>query len=179
MKSCIYQILNIINEKFYIGHTQDYDVRQWEHERKLRKNRHENIYLQNAYNKYGASAFEFIVIELVEKEDLLKREQFWITLLNSSNRKIGYNINSDAIKPPSGLGKKRTPEQRAKISNATTGVSKTPHSRKPHSFDTKQKISLAHRDIEKWPCPDGYNCKCSTCRKKRNHMKNYPQDYRN
>lgn len=178
MKSCIYQILNLVNGKFYIGHSQDYDMRWFEHERRLRKNRHENQHLQSAYNKYGSENFEFIVIELVEIQEILIKEQYWITSLNACNKNVGYNINPDAIKPPSQLGRKHSKEIRDRISNATTGISKSAHSRKPHSENTKQKISLAHRNIEKWPCANGYYCKCDTCRRKRNHMKNYPQDYR-
>ena len=85
MRSCIYQILNLENEKFYIGHSQDYDTRWYEHKRRLIKNRHENQHLQLAWNKYGEKAFEFIVIELVSTENLLIREQYWIDNLKSYN----------------------------------------------------------------------------------------------
>lgn len=115
MKSCIYQILNIINGKFYIGHTNNYDIRWWEHERKLKVGKHDNPYLQRAWLKYGKDAFEFIIIELVELNELLHREQFWIDNLGACDNQLGYNINPDALRPPSGLGKKRTTEQKARI----------------------------------------------------------------
>lgn len=76
MKSCIYQILNLVNAKFYIGHSIDYNVRWWEHTRKLKVNKHDNFHLQAAWNKYGEKAFEFIVIELVEFDKILEREQY-------------------------------------------------------------------------------------------------------
>lgn len=174
IKSCIYQILNIINNKFYIGHSQDYDVRWWEHERRLRKNRHENPHLQAAYNKYGADAFEFILVELVNENEMLIKEQYWINTLDACNHTIAYNINPDAIKPPSPLGRKHSAESRLKISTATTGISKTPHIRIPRTDMHKENIGLARRDFDRWPHEDGYNCKCSECRYKRNRMKNYP-----
>lgn len=174
MKFCIYQILNIINGKFYIGHSQDYDIRWWEHERCLRKNRHENHHLQSAYNKYGANAFEFILIELVNECNMLSREQFWIDSLNACDNKIGYNINPDAIRPPSPKGRIASPETRIKISNATMGVSKAAYIKKPFTELHKANISLARRNEVRWPHDDGYNCKCSECRYKRNRMKNYP-----
>jgi len=178
MRSCIYQILNLENEKFYIGHSQDYDTRWYEHKRRLIKNRHENQHLQLAWNKYGEKAFEFIVIELVSTENLLIREQYWIDNLKSYNKEIGYNINPNASKPPSPLNKKRSIETCLRISNATTGISKSKYVAKPKSEDHKKKLSISKRNFEKWPHEDGYYCKCDSCRRKRNHMKNYPQDYK-
>lgn len=176
MKSCIYQILNVINNKFYIGHTIDYDIRWWEHERKLKANSHDNFHLQSAWNKYGKDVFEFIVIELVEPIKLLEREQYWMDLLGCCDIKLGYNINPNALKPPSGLGKKRTSEQKIKMSKSMTGLKRndTSKMRKPKSEEHKRNLSFAKRNIEKWPCPDGYYCSCDICRPKRNRMKNYP-----
>ena len=179
MKHCIYQILNLINGKFYIGHSQDYDIRWWEHERCLRKNRHENQHLQAAYNKYGAENLEFILIELVNEKDMLAREQYWINKLGACDNKLGYNINANALRPPSAKGKKRSLETCARISAATTGISKKPHIRKPRTEDHKRNIAFSKKDIETWPCPEGYYCGCNVCRPKRNRMKNYPNIYGN
>lgn len=179
MKSCIYQILNILNGKFYIGHTQDYEVRWFEHERCLRKNRHENYHLQQAWNKYGASTFEFIIIELVEKEDMLVREQFWIDSLDACDKNIGYNINPDALRPPLALGRIKSKETRAKISAATTGIPKRSHTRIARTDEHKKNLSFAKRANSDWPCLDGYSCNCNVCRPRRNRMKNYPNIYGN
>jgi group I intron endonuclease len=181
MKHCIYQILNLINGKFYIGHSQDYDVRWWEHTRKLKVGKHDNAHLQRAWIKYGEGAFEFILIELVRENETLNREQYWINLLGACDIKLGYNINPDALRPPSGLGRKRTPEQRARISAATTGISKstTENMKKPKSESHKRSLSFAKRASSDWPCPDGYSCGCDICRPRRNRMKNYPHIYGN
>jgi group I intron endonuclease len=185
MKSCIYQILNIINGKFYIGHSQNYDIRWWEHERRLRKNRHENSHLQAAWNKYGSSNFEFILIELVEFEFLLAREQFWIDLLGACDNELGYNINPDALRPPSPIGRKHSPETRLKISKATTGVPKSSYLRQPFteehkenirqgsigkvlSEEHKRKIREAGREASTWPHEMGNKCKCNECKTRRN-----------
>lgn len=174
IKSCIYQILNIINFKFYIGSSYDYDTRWFEHERKLRKDRHDNQHLQRAYNKYGADAFEFIVVELVDRKDISNREQFWIDTLNACDHAIGYNINPDASRPPYALGRIMSPETRLRISNATMGIKKSPYVKAPFTEQHKENIAIALRDFDTWPCEDGYNCKCNKCRYKRNRMKNYP-----
>lgn len=179
MKHCIYQILNLANGKFYIGHSQDYDIRWWEHSRKLKSNSHDNPHLQNAWNKYGEDAFEFIVIELVEEKDMLTREQFWIDNLKACNVQIGYNINPNALRPPSSKGRKHSHETRIKISKATTGISKRHHARKPKTETHKANLSFSKKDIKTWPCPDGYYCSCDICRPRRNRMKNHPTTYGN
>lgn len=181
MKSCIYQILNLIDGKFYIGHSQDYDVRWWEHTRKLKVGKHDNQYLQRAWNKHGEAAFEFILIELVKESEMLSREQFWIDNLGACDNELGYNLNPDALRPPSPLGRVHSKEIRAKISAATTGISKsnTSNMRKPKTEAHKRSLSFARKDIVNWPCPEGYDCGCDVCRPKRNRMKNYPHTYGN
>ena len=61
------------------------------HKQKLRKNVHENIKLQNAWNKYGENSFLFLEIEIVNDYNLLtEREQFWTDEWDSF--KLGYNL---------------------------------------------------------------------------------------
>lgn len=179
MKYCIYQILNSINGKFYIGHSQDYDIRWWEHKRKLKANQHDNIHLQRAWNKYGENAFEFILIELVEETQMLEREQYWIDKLGACDIELGYNINPDASRPPSPKGRVHSTETRLKISNSTTGIPKRPHIRIARTEEHSKNIGLAKRASSDWRCPDGYYCNCDICRPRRNRMKNYPLIYGN
>lgn len=87
MKSGIYKIVNLLNEKIYIGSSKDVDKRFKRHLRDLRKGRHHNIYLQRSWGKYGGEFFKFEVIE--ETADLFPREQYWIDFL-----KPAYNIGS-------------------------------------------------------------------------------------
>jgi len=99
--SGIYKILNIINNKFYIGSSYNIDIRWNDHKRELRNNRHTNNRLQNAWNKYGEKAFEFSIIEKVSRKNLTKREQFWFNKLKPYEKEIGYNISFIAGRPPS------------------------------------------------------------------------------
>lgn len=87
MKSGIYKILNKHNGKFYIGSAFDLDKRWTEHKYHLNRLTHKNSYLQNAWNKYGSVSFEFIIIEICDKENLIIREQYWI-----DNLKPEYNL---------------------------------------------------------------------------------------
>lgn len=81
---------------------------------------HRCSHLQRAYNKYGADAFTYELVEAVapEKELLLSAEQRWM----DASTKL-YNTCKLAGSP---LGTKLTAEQRAKISKALKGKPKSP-----------------------------------------------------
>ena len=65
-KSGIYKIINKINQHYYVGRSNNFQSRWQAHRNKLRKGLHDNEHLQNAWNKYGPAAFEFIVVEYVD-----------------------------------------------------------------------------------------------------------------
>ena len=94
----IYKITNTINGKCYIGQTKDYKVRFQGHKLKLRKDEHDNPHLQDAWNKYGANAFTFEVLEFAE--DYNEREKYYIKLYNSTDITYGYNILDGGENPP-------------------------------------------------------------------------------
>lgn len=96
--SGIYCIENSINNKRYIGSTKSLYTRLHKHNSLLNHKKHENSYLQNAWNKYGNDKFECYVIEFCKEEELTEREQFWIDeLLPEYNitYKVEKNILSD------------------------------------------------------------------------------------
>lgn len=76
MKSGIYKIVNLINNKFYIGSSIDM-IKRWNvHLTLLRHNKHKNQHLQNAFNKYGEMNIRFEIVSIIENnEDMLKEEQ--------------------------------------------------------------------------------------------------------
>jgi len=90
----IYCIRNIVNDKKYVGYSVNIKERWYRHKNDLRKNKHENPYLQNAYNKYGKENFEFYILEESFPELLKEREVFWIKELNTFNEKYGYNLTA-------------------------------------------------------------------------------------
>lgn len=92
MKSGIYKILNKINNKLYVGSAVNINNRWYLHKSRLKNKKHDNQYLQNAWDKYGESNFLFEVIEFCEREVLIEREQKYIDLYKSWDRKSGYNI---------------------------------------------------------------------------------------
>jgi group I intron endonuclease len=89
----IYGILNKLNNKIYVGSTNNLARRKREHFNQLKNNNHENRYLQLSYNKYGKDNFTFVVLEdNVKIEQLTERELYWINLKDSLNRDKGYNL---------------------------------------------------------------------------------------
>lgn len=92
-KKCgIYCIENTINQKKYIGLSRDMERRWYVHRWNLDTNQHENSYLQRAWNKYGANAFMFYVLEECDPLVLGQREKYYIEKHNSHNRMLGYNL---------------------------------------------------------------------------------------
>lgn len=57
----IYTITHTASGKTYVGQTTNLRIRWMLHRSDLRKGKHRNIYLQNAWNKHGKDAFEFSV----------------------------------------------------------------------------------------------------------------------
>ena len=108
MQSGIYKIRCIVSGKIYVGSAVNLAARWSAHRHLLRKGKHNSIHLQRAFDKHGADAFMFEIIEHVtELSDLIAREQFYIDQLQPFGAN-GYNIA-----PLAGhtLGAKRTPEQ--------------------------------------------------------------------
>ncbi len=138
----IYGIRNKINQKIYVGQTkQTFYKRYCLHDWQLRNNKHENPYLQKAYNKYSESNFEFIVIESIidcSDEQLDQMEIQYINFYKEKN--LAYNIlmggntsrrgipMSEEAKRKVGeknrihnLGKKASEETKRKMSKASKG----------------------------------------------------------
>jgi group I intron endonuclease len=145
IKSGIYMIQNIVNKKVYIGSSKNMAQRKWSHFKKLRKNRHENSYLQNSFNKYGEDKFIFSILRECEKELLGEEEKKFINQYDALNRERGYNICPDinnktvadeTRKKLSILARNRTKEHRKKLSIARTGWNP--------SEETRKKMSSSH-----------------------------------
>lgn len=130
----IYQIINQINKKSYVGYAKNISQRWSNHKRKLRNNKHSNEHLQAAWNKYGENNFTFSVLQKCREEELCYLEHYWAIKLDV--HKTGYNIE-----PTNPLGKNKTIAEstRTKISKAAKL-----QKRNPMSQETKDKISNRH-----------------------------------
>lgn len=117
-KSGIYQILNKITNKSYIGSTSQTIYKRIHHHLcMLRKGTHKNSHLQHTWDKYGEDNFTFIILDNVEKEHVLAKEQEYIDLFGIENL---YNINSFAT--GTNQFSKETLEKRGKSFQKTTST---------------------------------------------------------
>lgn len=87
----IYKILNLSNNKVYIGKTTKPLEDRFNQHLKCAKN-HVNRYLYDAMNKYGYDKFKICLIEECMDEDLNEREKYYISMYKSNQKDFGYNM---------------------------------------------------------------------------------------
>ena len=105
----IYQIINKINKKYYIGSSKNLYNRLHEHFHNLRNNKGHNKHLQNAWNKYSENNFTYNILEFCSEEIRFDREQYYINFL-----KPAYNF---ALSVTPNIGRVLTSDIKVKISN--------------------------------------------------------------
>lgn len=91
----IYRILNIVNNKFYIGSAFNFDNRFRTHKSKLKSNKHENEHLQRSYNKYGHDSFIFEILEIVDEVTIIYDIEKEYLDKYFDNNTICYNMNTE------------------------------------------------------------------------------------
>lgn len=157
MTQVIYKIVNLVNDKFYVGSTISKKVRFRQHRKLLRGNRHHCKHLQAAWNKYGEEKFDFRVVEEVPiTVSLQEVEERWL------NAHVGqtycYNTghsadapwrNAPAYKTPN-FGHVMAEEQKAQISQTlkdfyAQDYHNHPRVGKQHTEETKAKISASKK----------------------------------
>jgi group I intron endonuclease len=148
IKMGVYAIVNLIDGKQYVGSSKDLRRRWRDHVNQLQSNKHSNDHLQRAFHKYGATVFEFRILqEIANEEELLSAEQYWLDFTKCYSRHLGYNIdpaaNHSITSPETAAkisakikGKFRSEETRAKMRAARIG--------KSPSEETRTKLSAAN-----------------------------------
>jgi len=95
LPSMIYEIHNTITKQVYVGQT-SLGRRRWIiHKYRLRNGTHNNPHLQKAWDKWGADAFRFVVVEELPancSEELLLEKEAALMLEHESNGKKLYNV---------------------------------------------------------------------------------------
>lgn len=150
-RSGIYAIRHVESGKLYIGSATNIWQRWSKHRLLLSRGCHDNRHLQRAWDKFGATAFVFEIVEVVgHKADLIRVEQEWLDQIRPYDRGVGYNICKTA---GSTLGVRASDETKAKLSQSLTGRKLHPDhcakisaalSRRVTKEETREKLSKSH-----------------------------------
>lgn len=137
-KSGIYKIEHVASGKLYVGSAAHIGRRWAVHVRMLRAKTHHSIKMQRAWNKYGAEAFAFSILENVEDPSkLLEVEQIWLDRTKAASR--GYNMTPTA---GSLYGFRQTDATKEKMSKAHVGLVRSEQHRRNLSIvNTGKKMS--------------------------------------
>jgi group I intron endonuclease len=111
--SVIYEFVNNLNQKVYVGQALNYKQRIRSHKFNLKQNKNTPFY--NALKKYGWKNFSINIIEECEENSLNEREIYWIQEKKSLYPN-GYNLLEG------GKQAKHTEIIKQKISNSKKGV---------------------------------------------------------
>ena len=133
----IYCIENKINGKKYVGMAKDIALRWRSHCSHLSHGTHPNAHLQSAWNKYGADAFSFYVLEIVPECSLKTSEIAWIKRLNTFES--GYNLTAGG---DGQSGRRLTNAQRQHLSEINRGE-RNPNYGLKRSAETRRRMSEA------------------------------------
>lgn len=114
-RSGIYAIIHRETGKLYVGSASCLKTRIGYHRSKLRHERHDNSYLQHAWNAHGEAAFDFVLIEECGRDALLAREGHWMAVTQCADRARGFNLDRIAQR------KMHSEETRRKIAIGNTG----------------------------------------------------------
>lgn len=147
--SGVYAIRCSASGQLYIGGSIAIPTRLAGHEKALRRGRHENKYLQRAWVKYGAEAFECYVIEYVNDRELITgREQ---AHREAAGQCSLFNIATQAGKPPSLKGIRRSKAATEATASKLRGRTLSQEQRDKISASQRGRPkSLAHRRRLRW-----------------------------
>jgi len=129
MNSGIYKIMFMGKE--YVGSAKNIRARINRHLSELKNNRHHNQKLQHEFNRHQVDVLDYEVLEEVEVEKLIEREQYYIDHI-----KPYYNI---CLHAGSTLGRLHSEETKAYLSSIKKG--KQSSLGRVFSQETKDKMS--------------------------------------
>jgi group I intron endonuclease len=157
MAQVIYKIINLVNDKFYVGSTTNQKVRFRQHRKLLRGGRHHCKHLQAAWNKYGEVKFAFVVVEEVpEVRSLQEIEEIYLMQHVGKPHcyNVGYSANAPWRNAPAhttpNFGKIMADSQKAKISATLKNFYAEDYANHPrvgtvHTEETRAKISAGKK----------------------------------
>lgn len=124
IKIGIYKIENLINGSCYIGQSINI-YKRWQDEKEAAFNPKHGAYnypLSCALRKYGIENFSFNILEECKREDLNKKEIYWIARYNSYNNGYNQTPGGDTVLHMCKLTPQKALEIIEILSNDTEGI---------------------------------------------------------
>jgi len=92
----IYQISNLLSGRIYLGRAVNIRRRIMNHINDLTNDIHHNEFLQRDFNYYGRKYFEFKILDInnLSKEDLRKKEKYWLKKQSKCIELYNYGYHS-------------------------------------------------------------------------------------
>lgn len=167
----IYAIQNKITGMAYVGQTaNNFGDRRDSNFAKLRHNKHDNVGLQEDWNKYGEQNYEFRILETLEDcVNIDDREKYWVSIYKKDGKAFnmadggkgcpGVPIKEEVKRiigeknRQHNLGKKASEETKLKMSLSHKGYkpsleaiekSRLKHIGMKHTLEAKKKMSIAN-----------------------------------
>ncbi len=134
----IYAIRNTVSGRIYIGSSESVIRRFRAHISELNRGIHHSPWLQRSWKKHGEEKFQFILLEVHDRDGLIVREQELIDVL-----KPDYNT---AVCAENGMkGRRHSPESIAKISERRKGKGTAPRTISPAGLESRRRAGEARR----------------------------------
>lgn len=165
----VYQIVNTVNGKRYVGSSVNIEARWKHHIWRLNRGSHHSPYLQNSWNKYGEHCFTFAILSENEEDNIHAAEQIEIDIKSEYNvaplagsiRGHKWTEEQKAAHSESKVKFYECPDARAKMSKAVRAAQEKPEVRKAISDGTKKgqskpgvKERMSAALTERWNCPE-------------------------
>jgi group I intron endonuclease len=117
----IYEIRNLANGKRYVGSSVNFRRRWYAHRWQLLRGMHANEHLQAAWNKHGEDQFDFRLLLICNRENLVMYEQIAIEAVSPEYNKCEVAGTT--------LGFKFSPESLARMSKSHSAANLSPETR--------------------------------------------------
>jgi group I intron endonuclease len=138
-RSAIYALVHRDSNRIYVGRTSGTVANRWRQHCNEANKKRAKTYLANSIRKYGAQAFDVVVLEHgIAAVELQAREALYVSALSANVGGIGFNSTAGGEVAPSS-----DPRVRAKITAAQTGRALTP--------EWRAKVAAAQRGKRKKP----------------------------
>lgn len=153
-RSGIYCWINMLNGKYYIGSAVDLGNRFNDYFQDSYYKSRSNTLIVRSILKYGIGNFALVILDFVDKDDLLSREDHFIQTLNpeynilqNAGNSLGYNHTPESIEKitQSALGRTHSVEVRKAMSESRMGAN-NPMFGKNVSEETRVKLSEAAKN---------------------------------